>query len=504
MAVTLEDVERALAAKSAAPVAGYQPAAGATPTHDVEVIARPVAAAPAQPRGVTLADVEAALAKKASATAPTAVDQEIAAMGKKLDARLTGSPKTLAALGISAAGGAGGAALGGVVGGPVGAVAGEMAGSFLARKANVALGLEEAGLGGDILSAAVPGVVRGAAALKPALIKRLPGAATVLHEEGVEALQHLPEGLGPPVPSDLLYKDLAMRGNPPIRAQALWQTANSTLRAQEALQPSLRNPKIRKIAEDLRTLAQQSPQGVPLEAMQAHMQRVGLLVRQASAENWPQAKALKQLYGAFSTDLETAASRGIPEAAALKEANVAFKQERAVESLGEMFAPGQQGLKTRPDGLIQIHAGVLKDRFEKALSQDKNFREGLGHDAIQEVRTTLKELQKIPRMPAPHGQAYGSALTLGRGTGASGITYALTGDPQLAALAGGLVAWGPQALGWFFMTATGRNFLKRQLAERGGIDPAVLGALGAAGREALQPGTTVAVPPGTGAPSAQQ
>lgn len=70
-----------------------------------------------------------------------------------------GLAKDIAATGISVAGTAGGAALGGLtspVTGPVGPVVGAAAGSLAARKANVALGFEEPGTLGDVVSAAAP------------------------------------------------------------------------------------------------------------------------------------------------------------------------------------------------------------------------------------------------------------------------------------------------------------------------------------------------------------
>lgn len=69
------------------------------------------------------------------------------------------TPRTLAATGISAATSVGGAALGALtspVTGPVGPAVGEALGSLAGRKINVALGLEEPGTLGDVLSVGLP------------------------------------------------------------------------------------------------------------------------------------------------------------------------------------------------------------------------------------------------------------------------------------------------------------------------------------------------------------
>lgn len=412
------------------------------------------------------------------------------------EAVATGLPegaRTATATGLGIAGSAGGAVAGAALGGPAGAALGEMGGSFAARKANVALGLEDPGTLGDVLSVAVPGVTRAYQAVKPALVKHLPGAQTVLHEEGLQALQRLPEGIGPPVPSEDLYAAVTHAGNPAIRAEETARAASLIHAAEQQLGPGLKQGKILTVAQNLKTLVKDGAGEVPLDALKARQQRVGLLLAEAKVKNWPQVSALKRLYGSISDDLEAAASRKVPGAAELSAANAAFKQEQALKDLGEMFAPGQRGLTTRPDGLIQINAGVLKDRFEKALLADKNFRNGLGADLVGQVRETLTDLQRLPRMPAPHGQAVGSALVLGRGTGASGLTYALTGSPELAALAGSVAAAGPQALGWFFTTDTGRAWLKHQMASQGGVSPTALAALGSLARQTF--GASASEPP---------
>lgn len=414
----------------------------------------------------------------ASVPATKPPDPIIAEVQEFMDAPLRpGSQAGKAAAGMLVSGAltTGGTALGGAVAGPPGAVVGGLAGSYAGRKANVALGLEEPGLAGDIASVAVPGVMQGAQALKPALVKRLPGAAAALHEEAAQTVQQIPEVLTPAVPSADLYKQLA-QVNPPIRPNALWATSSKILQAENRLQPSLQNPTLRNVAEDLHALALQHGGNIPLQDLRAHQQRLGELLQAARRAGGPELGAYKQLYKAFYDDFERAAARGVPGADLVKQANAAARQEFAKEEVAELFLPGK-GINTRPDGLIQINGGRLSDAFERKLKTDELFAGSFTKDQLTEIRDIFKQAMKVPRIPPPKGQSYGSAMAVGRGGLVSGLTLAVTGDPILATIAGGAAAGAPHYLGQALMTDAGRAWLKRQLAERGAIDPATLGAV---------------------------
>jgi hypothetical protein len=153
-APTPEDIIQKYGGRIETPPAapGYRPAAGPAPTHDVEVVARtPFAQAAGTPEAQR---ASAGLLSwmpgfEALGLLPQATQEKVAQAAPEV-------LRTALATGISTAGGVGGALAGGAVAGPPGALVGEMAGSLAARKANVALGLEDPGVGADIVAAAGP------------------------------------------------------------------------------------------------------------------------------------------------------------------------------------------------------------------------------------------------------------------------------------------------------------------------------------------------------------
>lgn len=409
---------------------------------------------------------------------------------EKVIAAVPGLAKAAAAMGISAATTAGGAALGGLTGpaapvlGPVGASAGSVAGHRL----NVALGLEEPGreiipgvpvTTGDAFAALPP-----LAPLVPmagrAVARRLPGAAPVLHEEALAAVQAMPGHMAPPTPSAQLYAQAA-QGNPAIPTTGLTQATQRLIAQETALQPSLRSRPLLRVATDVQALLQQHGGNVPLNTLRDHQQRLGLLLQQANRENWPQAAGLRRLYGAFHDAYDQAAAQGIPQADLLRQATQAARREFAVDDLAELFQAGRPGLITRPDGLVQIHGGRLLDAFNRRMAADDTLARSFTAGELNEMRQFLHELTRLPRIPPPRGQLFGSGAAIGRGSFAGGVTQALTNDPQLASTVGMLAAGAPHIISQALMTEPGRAMLRRLLRAHPALGPAELAALAQAG-----------------------
>jgi hypothetical protein len=400
--------------------------------------------------------------------------------------------KNVAATGINVAGALGGAALGTATLGPVGTVPGEIGGSYAARKLNVHLGLEEPGVVGDAL-AVVPPMLRPLGAAFKWGLKHLPGAGGALHQETAEQLRQIPDALRPSVPSKDLYKQVG-QGNPGIEAKHLWKEASEIRKAEQALEPSLRNTQVDRVAADLHDLASRNGGTIPFEALHEHQKRLGLKVAETRAAGGPEHVAYKKLYRAFYSDLDDAAAKGVAEAKTLKEATRAARKEYALEDLGRLFQDGAPGITTRPDGLIQVHGGKLLDRFNRLVTTDKVFRESFTHQELHEVRKTLLEATKLPRLAPPKGQAYGSGQALARG----GLTYAvtlwLTQDATTAGILAGGVTAAPQIISRALMSDTGRKWLLATLRTEGGLSPGTLAALTSEARQLTEAQTAPATP----------
>jgi hypothetical protein len=318
--------------------------------------------------------------------------------------------------------------------------------------------------------------VRAAGAIAPAIAKRLPGAAATLHEEGAQTLQGLQGRLQPATSSAELYADVAKGANPTIPSANLWLRSGELVSRERALNPSLQNKEILRVAQDFQELARHYKGQIPLDQLYANQQRLGLLVKQASAENWPQEQGLRRLYGSILSDIDAAAAGGTPEARTLRQATQAARKEFATDTLDTMFQPGK-GINTRPDGLVQINAGKLLDTFNRKVATDELFAGSFTAGELNEIRDTLHGLTKLPRIPPPRGAMYGSGAAFGRSGLAYGATQYLTGDPTTAAMVAGLAGAAPQIIGRAIMTAPGRAMLRSFMNAGQMIGPGELAAL---------------------------
>jgi len=375
-------------------------------------------------------------------------------------------------------------------------VIGEALGSFGARKANVAMGAEEPGTIGDVLSGAGPVATRAAGALVRPALRRLPGASATLHEDMATRLEALPEQVSPPTPSQQIYQGLATHGNPPIPSQPLRSTAEELLNAEMRLQPTARNTTVANMTRELVDLSEQYGDHIPMDVLYAHQQRVGEMLRSASRQGGTEETALRRLYGSFHRSLEEGANQGVPGAKALQAAIRASRQEHAAQTLEGMLQPGRGGPAARQgDALTEVKGAQLLKKFERLVAEDDVFRGSFTPDQLTEIRTLFREAAEVPKLPAPPGVAIGSGLALGRG----GLAYALgsqLGGPEVGAVAGGLAAAAPGIMAKGLMTEQGRQVLRAALQSERGIDAAVLGALQAATRQTVlqdtAPGTVQA------------
>ena len=385
--------------------------------------------------------------------------------------------KTVAATGINLTGALGGAAIGTAIGGPIGTVFGEMAGSYGARKLNVALGFEEPGRVGDIASVAVPPMLRGVGKVVPAVtkavVRRLPGAATALHQDVAERLTGMADRLLPAIPAEQHYAALALQ-NPLITPKAVAAQATDIVNTEMALAPGLRNPRLLRVARDLQKLTRQD---VPMQDLYAHQQRVGELVRDFRARGGVGEGRIKQLYGAFHDDLDAAAAKGVPGAETLKDAIAASRKEHMAAEFDDLFQPGKSGITIDPEGRASLNGGRLSTAWKTKLRRDKVFRDTLSAQEKEEVEDIILTAQRLERLSTPRGGQRGS----GRAAVGAAIGSAL-GGPAGAAFA----VYAPEIIGKAMQTPTGRAMVKKALQDGGGaLDTTAINALAALVRQQL-------------------
>jgi hypothetical protein len=358
-----------------------------------------------------------------------------------------------------------------------------MAGSYGARKLNVALGLEKPDVIGDVASVAVPPALRGVSKVvtpllkstTKAVIRHLPGAATAMHQEVAERLARMTDSLLPPVDSRTLYGQVA-RYNPAITPTAVARDAADILQAEMALQPSLRNGKLMRVANDLKKLTASGT--VDMDTLYAHQQRVGELVREARSKGGVGEGRIKQLYAAFHEDLETAASKGIQGAEELKNAIAASRKEHIAAEFDELFKPGSNGVTIDPEGRISLNGGRMETAWKRTLRRDKVLRDTLTPEEKAEVEGIITLAQRLERLNVPRGGQRGS------GRAAVGAAIGATiGGPAGAAVG----VYGPELIAKAMQTQAGRALVRRALEETstGGADTTALNALAALVRQQM-------------------
>jgi hypothetical protein len=182
--------------------------------------------------------------------------------------------------------------------------------------------------------------------------------------------------------------------------------------------------------------------------------------------------------------------------AATRKAFTHAEQEHVQGQLATMLRPGGPGLTIRPDGLVQLHAGQIRKTFEQMLANDATFAAGIPAEQRTAIRRLLSDIEKIPRMPPPGGQHYGSGRNVLKTALAVTGAASLGLGPVGTGLASAAVLGVPQLISRALMTERGRKALLWTLARDGGLWPdALVGAGGAAVRSLTEEELPVTAPP---------
>jgi hypothetical protein len=176
--------------------------------------------------------------------------------------------------------------------------------------------------------------------------------------------------------------------------------------------------------------------------------------------------------------------------AATRQAFTQAEQEHVQGQLATMLRPGGPGLTIRPDGLVQLHAGQIRKTFEQTLANDATFAAGIPAEQRTAIRRLLSDIEKLPRMPPPGGQQYGSGRTVIKTAVTAGVATGLGLGPVGVGLSTAAVLGLPRLISRGLMSERGRKALLWTLARDGGIWPdALVGAAGGAGRSQLEDDT---------------
>lgn len=398
------------------------------------------------------------------------------------------------ATGIGALGAGGGVAVG-ALGGPLAPVTvplGEMAGSWLARKLNVELGLEEPGIVGDVAAVALPPFLRGTGALWRSALRKgaIPGTGAARHEMAQEAVEGLARkevtGQGSQVVSGRLMPDTAaddlwtlvkQGGSPDIATVHTWREAHDVLRSMRAAPRTTANAPGRQAAEDFFALARRYGGPVPLQELDDLRRAIGPL-----AGRDPN---VARIYGAILDDMESAAARGVSGADTLRQAIATTRKEKALDKLADLWIPGR-GIEQTAGETTRVHGKRIQTQFETLMRQ-KLFKGAWSPEELQDIRATLTQVAKLTSVSLASGGTLTRQLSRHGVAGAAGVLGWAQGGPEQGAAYAMTVEAFPYVMSYLLSTSAGRAAIRNAIDRGGGrLGPEALGALLTAAREVGQ------------------
>jgi len=425
-------------------------------------------ASQAGPAPTAPSDLVVDIAKPSTGQAPPPEDP-------RLLADLPGWAKVGLATGTGILGGVGGAAVGSL-GGPVGTVAGEMGGSYLARKLNVALGLEEPGIVGDVASAALPGVFRGLGAAWRGGLRHglVPGTGAARHEMAKEAIEGLEGRLAQGTPAADLWT-LARESNPDVATLQSWQTAGKVLREKKTAPGLTANDPGRLAMQDMLDMVKRTGGPVTVEDLDNFRRTLIPHLRDPG---------VKQLYGAILDDMENAAARGVTGAGTLRQAIARTRYEHSLDELADLWKPGGN-IKVTDGDQVQVMGKTLQNAFQRKIHDNPLFAKSFSAAERDDIERTLREVGKLSNISLAPGGRLVSQLAWGAGAGLAG----LAGYEQGGLAGGALGVIGVEALPYVMAAAmgtpAGRAAIRNAINQGGGkIGPAQMAGILTALREA--------------------
>ena len=284
---------------------------------------------------------------------------------------------------------------------------GEAGGNYLSRQANVGMGTEQPGMGGDIASAALPLAVRGLTSAPVA--RRLPGSAVTQHEMAAEDLQAMTTRMQPAKPSEALYDSGVQGPNPTIASGNLRQMAEGIIKTEMEHGPSTRSGTLLGLAQDLKALSAQYGDNIPMDRLYREMKRYGEKIGEAGVAQTAGTKGISKLYAGFHEALEDAANSNIPEADVLKQAIKSSRQEHAVERLERITGQGRGIANQAGTGYTLVSGKKMLNEFDRLVADDDVFRGSFTADELADMRKVFEGLDRNCRRCRPRrGSSVGS------------------------------------------------------------------------------------------------
>lgn len=348
-----------------------------------------------------------------------------------------------------------------------------------------------------LASATPPGARTGVGAARIGARFGTPGrAALELNPLAQQEVKGAIQALAPAAKAGPLFEMARQQGSqiPVSKAQTAVQTVLNALTGPEAPSKGAQREFARVIdyAKGLETKL--SKGSLTPGELQNELHAVGEIASSLQRQGGPGLKFISELKAGLAGSLDDAARSNIPGAATLAEARKTFLREQTVDDLAGYL----EDAVTVRRGLGEA-AQFNPNKMLQKLKQDQFYAKAFTAAERGDIEKLLKTLNKIPVLPPPGGQQFGSGAFMQRlglmGLGAGG--GAVAGRPITGAVLGAAIPVGADLfrhIGLALSMKEGRSLLTALLSgSDGAITPHVAAMLGAFA--ASQTGETIQTGP---------
>lgn len=288
-------------------------------------------------------------------------------------------------------------------------------------------------------------------------LRKTPGAAQILQEEAITAIRGTKDKINA-LGSSASWDQFNSLGKFPEIPQTNVLKAISNAKKQ-LLKPANKDKASLELLENIEKRIKDNKGKLPLDLVDADRRSIGAFTEKV--ENKGKLEGLvDQIYAAYHDDLEHAAKmagKTGQETQNLREAIEFSKKRFAAEDLSsiiEKHITPQKG-----SGIESINVGRIEKEL-RTTRKGKKIASSVDPMELREIKKTLYAHKKVPNLPPPSGNFFGSGgfwYTNGFITGALGLIGI---DLSTAASIGSVASSMPWAISKLVTTEKGREFLK--------------------------------------------
>ena len=297
----------------------------------------------------------------------------------------------------------------------------------------------------------------------------IPGSGAGMRQIGKEATEQFIGNVKGAGNSDKLFAQARVL-NPNIDLAPIKQRMQELLDEAQLAEPSLRNPRIVKVLEDMKGLADQG--NVPLKKVQANLTAVGEELKTLSRGAGAGEGATRQVYKSLIQAIEKSAGQPGEGGEVLKAALRQKRREHVSDDLEHML---RQATTPKEGTTVEnVTFGQLLKKVKNKAAEDDLFAGSFDPGELEQLTKMLDQYRSVRVVEAGQGVITGSSAAVGRyGLGAAiGSQFGV--NPWVA---GAVTEMGSRIIARGLMSAPGRAMIANLIRDGQGFSLVKLAAL---------------------------